>query len=577
MLGNRIPESQRDQSKTTRNGLSVIVAGKEDETLDADSPLAIQARPELQEASGDRFDMELFEGDTGTSHSANSLVQTRLKTAALALGFGFAIFALWTLVRELTVTNFHLGFGFLAVELFATASLIGVGVWLSNMPSASTSCLRWCELMIFGVPALFFSVLHYLEIVFMARTFELIPQMPMAGWLILIFSYAIFVPRSWLRILIAVIGLSFFPLAATGLAFFLHQNVRDEIFFDCSAVVEMILALVATIFASVSGVHMITRLRTKADEAKELGRYRLKEKIGSGGMGDVYLAEHRLMKRPCAIKVIRAEKAGDPRAIARFEREVKATSRLNHWNSISIYDYGRTSDGTFFYVMEYVTGLSLQQLVNRRGPLAPGRAVYLLKQICSALIEAHSIHLVHRDIKPANLMVTELGGAFDVVKLLDFGLAKPIINETGNQEDSELTIAGSLTGSPLYMSPEQAMGEIPADHRSDIYAVGGVAFYMLTGRPMFEGEATLKILLSHLHEKAVAPSVVRKKAGGPLLSDELDALVLKCLEKSPYERFQSARELLDALNSLPENNHWNERLAEQWWTSNCSRYQTENG
>jgi eukaryotic-like serine/threonine-protein kinase len=565
------------KSKTPRDGLSVIVAGKEDETLDADSPLAIQARPELQEASGDRFDMELFEGDTGSSQSANSLVQTRLKTAALALGFGFAIFALWTLIRELTVSNFHLGFGFLAVELLATASLIGVGVWLSNVPNASTSCLRWSELMIFGVPALFFSVLHYLEIVFMARTFELIPQMPMAGWLILIFSYAIFVPRSWLRILIAVIGLSLFPLVSTGVAFWLHQNVRDELFFDCSSVVEMVLALAATIFASVSGVHMITRLRTKADEAKELGRYRLKEKIGSGGMGDVYLAEHRLMKRPCAIKVIRAEKAGDPRAIARFEREVKATSRLNHWNSISIYDYGRTSDGTFFYVMEYVTGLSLQQLVNRRGPLAPGRAVYLLKQVCSALIEAHSMQLVHRDIKPANLMVTELGGAFDVVKLLDFGLAKPIDDAIGNQEDSELTIAGSLTGSPLYMSPEQAMGEIQADHRSDIYALGGVAFYMLTGRPMFEGEATLKILLSHLHEKAVAPSTVRKKASGPPLSSELDAIVLKCLEKSPYERFQSARELLDALNSLPENNHWNERLAEQWWTSNCSHYQTENG
>ena len=137
----------------------------------------------------------------------------------------------------------------------------------------------------------------------------------------------------------------------------------------------MVLALAATVFASVSGVHMITYLRTKADEAKELGRYRLKEKIGSGGMGDVYLAEHRLMKRPCAIKVIRPDKAGDPRAVARFEREVKATSRLNHWNSISIFDYGRTSDGTFFYVMEYVTGLSLQQLVLRKGPLAPARAI----------------------------------------------------------------------------------------------------------------------------------------------------------------------------------------------------------
>ena len=565
------------QSTTKRDDLSALVAGKEDETLDAGSPLAILPRPELRESSADRFDMELFEGETGSSQGNNPLVQTRLKAAALAMGFGFAIFAIWTCIRELTSLSLHLGYWFLSIEMLSTASLIGVGIWLARMRNASTSCLRWCELMIFGVPTLFFSVLHYLELVFMSQTYVLIPQMPMAGWIILIFSYAIFVPRSWLRILGVVIVISFFPLVVTLVAYCTHQNVRDVIWFDSSSVVEMVLALAATIFASVSGVHMISYLRTKADEAKELGRYRLKEKIGSGGMGDVYLAEHRLMKRPCAIKVIRAEKAGDPRAIARFEREVKATSRLSHWNSISIYDYGRTSDGTFFYVMEYVTGLSLQQLVNRRGPLGAGRAIYLLKQVCSALIEAHAMQLVHRDIKPANIMVTELGAAYDVVKLLDFGLAKPIIDENVKDGDSELTIAGSLTGSPHYMSPEQAMGETQADQRSDLYAIGGVAFYMLTGRTTFESGVTLKVLLSHLHEKAVAPSVVRRTGGGASISAELDALVLKCLEKSPSDRFQSARELLDALNRLPESNQWNERLAEQWWMSNCSQYQSENG
>ncbi len=557
--------------------MSAAVDGKEDETLDADSPLAIHARPQFQEASGDRFDMELLEGESGSSHSNNSLVQTRLRVASLAIGFFFAIFALWTCVRELTSSSLHLGYGFLSVEFLSTASLVGIGIWLARVPNASASCLRWCELMIFGIPTLVFSVLHYLEIIFMAQNFDLIPQMPMAGWIILIFSYAIFVPRSWTKILSVVIAISLFPVLATWLAFLNHKDVRNMLYFDQSSLVEMVLALAATVFASVSGVHMITYLRTKADEAKELGRYRLKERIGSGGMGDVYLAEHRLMKRPCAIKVIRAEKSGDPRAIARFEREVKATSRLNHWNSISIYDYGRTSDGTFFYVMEYVTGMSLQELVSRKGPLAPARAVYLLKQVCSALIEAHSMQLVHRDIKPANLMVTELGSAFDVIKLLDFGLAKPFTEDLKNNEDSELTVAGSLTGSPLYMSPEQAMGDVPADQRSDIYAVGGVAFYMLTGRPTFESGATLKVLLSHLHENAVAPSTVRKKGHGPSISAGLDAIVLKCLEKSPIERFQTARDLFNALSSLPESNEWNGRLAEQWWTSNCSQYQTENG
>ena len=466
----------------------------------------------MRESSADRFDMELFEGDSGTTQSNNALFQTRLRAASLALGFGFAIFASWTCIRELTAGSLHLGYPFLSIELLSTATLIGMGVWLGRVANASESCLRWCELLIFGIPTIFFAVLHYLEIIFMAQIFELIPQMPMSGWIILIFSYAIFVPRPWVTILLVVIGIALCPVIATALAFTFHANVRVMLFFDPSSVVEMMLALAATVFASVSGVRMITYLRSKADEAKELGRYRLKEKIGSGGMGDVYLAEHRLMKRPCAIKVIRVEKAGDPRAIARFEREVKATSQLNHWNSISIYDYGRTSDGTFFYVMEYVRGLSLQQLVQRRGPLSPARTVYLLKQVCNALIEAHSMQLVHRDIKPANLMVSELGGAFDVVKLLDFGLAKPLAASLNNGgEDSELTMAGSLTGSPLYMSPEQAMGDVPADQRSDIYAVGGVAFYMLTGRPAFEGGATLKILLAHLHERAVAPSVIARK------------------------------------------------------------------
>ena len=557
--------------------MSAVVAGQEDETLDANSPLAIQARPEMHDASGERFDMELFEGDSGSSQSSNLLLQARLRAAALALGFGFAIFAIWTCVRELLSNSFHLGYGFLALELFATATLIGIGIWLARIRQASASFLRWCELMIFGTPTVFFGVLHYLEIVFMAQTFDLIPQMPMGGWIILVFSYAIFVPRSWLRVLIVVVMISIVPLLSTLLAFWNHQNVRDMLYFDQSSIVEMILAMVATVFASVSGVHMITYLRAKADEAKELGRYRLKEKIGSGGMGDVYLAEHRLMKRPCAIKVIRAEKAGDPRAIARFEREVKATSRLNHWNSISIFDYGRTSDGTFFYVMEYVTGLSVQELINRRGPIAPGRAIYLLKQVCNALIEAHSMRLVHRDIKPANLMVTELGQTYDVVKLLDFGLSKPVTDAFENGEDSELTIAGSLTGSPLYMSPEQAMGDTQIDQRADIYAVGCVAFFMLTGRPTFESTGTLKILLSHLHETAVAPSTVRKSSHGIVVSSAFDSVILKCLEKSPEDRYQSARELLDALNALPESMDWNERHAEQWWTSNCSHYQSENG
>lgn len=553
------------------------VAGHEDLTLDADSPLAIQSRPEFPENSKERFGIELLEGDSGASQQSDLLLQTRLRAAALAIGFGFTIFSLWTLFRELASEELHLGYAFLLFELATTVTLIGIGVWLGKVQSATMQCLWWCELVIFGMPTLFLATLHYQEVVYMAPSFDLIPQMPMPGWIILIFAYALFVPRSWFRVLIVVVGISIFPLLATALAMVMHVNVRDLILHDRSSTVEMVLSLLATGFTAVSSVHMISQLRDRADIAKELGRYRLKQKIGSGGMGDVYLAEHRLMKRPCAIKVIRQEKAGDPRAIARFEREVRATSRLNHWNSISIFDYGRTTDGTFFYVMEYVTGLSVQELVKHRGAMSPGRVVYLLKQACNALSEAHQVQLVHRDIKPANLMVTELGGAFDVIKLLDFGLAKPIMDSLRNGEDSELTVAGSLTGSPLYMSPEQAMGETQADHRSDIYALGGVAFFMLTGRPPFESSSTMKVLLSHLNEPAVAPSTVRNPTTSSKISPQLDAIVLKCLAKAPEDRFQSTRELAEALNQTPEASQWTDRLAEHWWTCNCSQYQSENG
>jgi serine/threonine-protein kinase len=418
--------------------------------------------------------------------------------------------------------------------------------------------------------------MHYRDVVFLASHYSFIPHISMPGWLILIFTYNIFVPRSWRVVLTVCVVMALAPIIATAVAVILHEDIQRSLWFDPSCLIEMILVLVATVSACLLGVRMISHLRGKVDEAKELGRYHLREKLGSGGMGDVYLAEHRLMKRPCAIKVIRPEKAGDPKSIARFEREVRSTSRLNHWNNVSIFDYGRTPDGKFYYVMEYLTGLSLQQLVKRRGPLSPGRAVYLLNQVCNALNEAHSIGLIHRDIKPANLMVTEIGGAFDIIKLLDFGLVKSIDSSIQNGEDTDLTMAGSLTGSPLYMSPEQAMGNVVPDQRSDIYAVGGVAYFMLTGKPPFESGPTLKILLAHLHEAPLAPS--RERA--PTLiqpSSAFDSLVLKCLEKSPDNRYQSARELQAALQLLPEYNDWDASKAEDWWTSNCSHYQLQNG
>lgn len=543
----------------------------DDVTLEADGLVAIPQRPEV--ASAPAEGIELLEGDSTSSQEGDPVLRARLAVAAIAQCFGALLFTVWSCIREYYEDDQHVAWQFLVLETVMTVVLAVVGWQLLRRTQTTQTFLKFCELTIFGIPCVFLTITHYLELTHIASNYGLISQMPVGGWLILIFSYTLFVPRSWRFLFWLSVSFATLPILATIAAMVWQSDVRKAIWFDPSSFIEMILLLIATIGVSVASGRMLSYLRTKADTAKELGRYKLNNKIGSGGMGDVYRAEHRLMKRPCAIKVIRPDKAGDPRAIARFEREVQMTAKLTHWNNISIFDYGRTADGKFYYVMEFLSGLTLQELVKRKGPLPPGRAVYLLKQACQALIEAHSIGLIHRDIKPANLMVTELGGNFDVIKLLDFGLAKPIsaaVNSPtdATSEDPGITVAGSLTGSPLYMSPEQALGEGGSDLRSDLYSLGGVAFFMLTGRPPFESASTLKVLLAHMHEQPVAPSTVRRVP--PAFSPELDQVILKCLAKAPGDRYQSAREMLEALENLPESKEWTSHTAEHWWNRNCT-------
>jgi serine/threonine-protein kinase len=273
-------------------------------------------------------------------------------------------------------------------------------------------------------------------------------------------------------------------------------------------------------------------------------------------MGEVYLAEHQLLKRPCALKLIRPGGADDRRAQERFEREVRLTATLSHPNTVEIYDYGRAEDGTYYYVMEYLRGLNLSALVQRRGPLPPGRVVYLLRQVCGALREAHAAGLVHRDIKPSNIFAARRGGVEDVAKLLDFGLVRPAPSDAATLVSAE----GQILGTPLFMSPEQAMDALEVDARSDIYSLGAVAYYLLTGRPPFEGAGGIAVLIAHARDPVVPPSEIR-----PDIPADLERVVVQCLAKDPLGRLADAGSLERALAACACAGEWDQERAARWW------------
>ena len=303
------------------------------------------------------------------------------------------------------------------------------------------------------------------------------------------------------------------------------------------------LLLAFTAYA-VFGAYRIEVATTVARDALRLGQYILVEQLGSGGMGEVYRAEHRLLRRPCAIKLIRPEHAGNPDVLRRFEREVQTTATLTHPNTIAIYDYGITDDGTFYYVMEYLPGITLEQLVARDGPMDAPRAIHVLRQIAGALHEAHRAGLTHRDIKPGNVMLGERGGIADVAKLLDFGLvtAHNADSSIGSDSTGAITQSGMVLGTPAYMSPEQCAGDETPGPASDLYSLGALGYFLVTGRSPFEGRAPLQMMLAHLGE---APPSVR--AVRPELPAALDAVLQRCLAKQPSERYESARAFENAL------------------------------
>lgn len=498
--------------------------------------------------------VHLVEGSGGSpAGETEALLRARLRSAALLMFAGFAAFLIWHTL-QVEFDAWHAATLYLS-HWAATLILAAIAWSLCTRCPMTVRQLRAVELITFGVPAAHFLLHQHSRTVFWAHEYGVLSAVA-AYWLLMIFTYALFIPNSWRRAAVVIGVLAAAPLAgvlATALA---DDEVRGLLIGDGRFVVELSLVLGLAAISAVFGVRTINSLREEALRARQLGQYHLKRLLGSGGMGDVYLAEHRLMKRPCAIKVIRPEKAGDPKVLARFEREVQATAKLSHWNSIDIFDYGRADDGTFYYVMEFLPGMNLAELVRRYGPLPPGRAIWLMRQACDALQEAHNLGLIHRDLKPANIFAAIRGGLFDVTKVLDFGLVKPMAAIDAPQ----LTQEGTITGSPLYMSPEQAVGDREPDVRSDIYALGAVLYFLLTGKPPFEDEKPMKVLLAHAHLPPVPPSQIH-----PQVPDDLEQVVLRCLCKDPQQRYQSATELAAALEACRDAANWSRDHARRWW------------
>jgi len=305
--------------------------------------------------------------------------------------------------------------------------------------------------------------------------------------------------------------------------------------------------------------HVIYGLHKRIEEVAQLGQYHLDEKIGEGGMGIVYRGRHAMLRRPTAIKLLHPHKTGE-QALKRFEREVQNTAKLTHPNTVAIYDYGRTPEGVFYYAMEYLDGFNLQTLVALAGAQNPRRVIHVLKQVVGALAEAHRAGLIHRDIKPANIVLCERGGTADVAKVLDFGLVKDVSTNVHHSTVS----ANLVVGTPLYMSPEAIISPGSIDARSDLYALGAVAYYLLTGSPVFEAATLVEVCASHLHGEVVPPSA-RVPHRIPVA---LERLVLGCLEKKPEQRPASADALLDTLIAL-DVPPWTSQEAAAWWTSHA--------
>ena len=373
---------------------------------------------------------------------------------------------------------------------------------------------------------------------------------------LLVVARAVVVPsggRRTLRLTIPVVP------ALVAIAILRGPEGLLEAQYVADVVLKGVILLAAVLLATLASRVNFT-LRRQVYEAKRVGPYEFVEKIGEGAMGEVWRATHSLLKRPTAIKLLRPEITGAD-TLTRFEREVMLTSRLTHPNTISIYDYGRTADGVFYYAMEYLDGADLEKIVKATGPLPPARVLHVLDQVCGALEEAHETGLVHRDVKPGNIHLCRRGRDFDVVKVLDFGLVRDT-----KSESPSITRSGAFVGTPITGAPERFFGAdgTPA---SDLYSLGATAYFLLTGDYPFVGSTVMETVQMHLHDSPAPPS--SRREGIPA---DLDRIVLRCLAKEPADRPPGAAALREDLARCDPGERWNQADAREWWRANGERF-----
>jgi serine/threonine-protein kinase len=365
-----------------------------------------------------------------------------------------------------------------------------------------------------------------------------------------VYARALIVPSSGRRTAIASIA-AFVPMTLAAAALSpLGQEMPGWAYF-----LGYLFLAIVPIWLATAGSQTIYGLRQQVTAAQQLGQYTLGRKIGEGGMGAVYLAHHVMLRRPTAVKLLLPDRVGSAANLERFEREVQLMSQLTHPNTVAVFDYGRDPQGMFYYAMEYLGGgIDLADLVRRYGPQPSGRVAQILEQVCGALQEAHDRGLVHRDIKPANIILCERGGLPDVAKVLDFGLVKELTADTGASTQV-------ILGTPAYIAPEIVTDPSAIGPAVDLYSLGAVGYYLLTGKRLFEGKTQVDVCIQHVTKAPTPPS----QAVSIYIQPELEAILMRCLAKKPEERFASAADLAEALRALPLARDWGPAEARRWW------------